>query len=172
MEGQEKVILLGTLPCSAGPSRCDPCCCPPSATLASPPSPCPPVQDKAARWSCQYFKRTPHHSCYPSRSGRSCMATPSPLCSQTCHVCWKHGGGSRTEASHDPWSSRPLGAANVSAHTPLLHRNSLSFNFIRLTTYLLLQRSIDGLAWGVPFNPHCIGYFHSSVRICITGHKE
>jgi hypothetical protein len=51
-------------------------------------------------------------------------------------------------------------------------RNSLSFNCIRLATHLLLQRSIGGLAWGVPFNPHCIGYFHSSVRICITGHKE
>ncbi len=50
--------------------------------------------------------------------------------------------------------------------------NSLSFNCIHLAMHLLLQQSIGGLAWGVPFNPHCIGYFHSSVRICITGHSD
>lgn len=53
-------------------------------------------------------------------------------------------------------------------------RNSLSFNFIRLATHLLLQRSIGGLAIGVPLCSHCIGDFHShsGVRICITGHEE
>jgi hypothetical protein len=49
---------------------------------------------------------------------------------------------------------------------------SLCFNFIRLTTHLHLQRSIGSLAYGVPFNPHCIGDFHSRVGICITGHEE
>jgi hypothetical protein len=54
-------------------------------------------------------------------------------------------------------------------------RNSLSFNFIRLATHLHLQRLIGGLTWGVPFNPHCIGDFHSCVGFAsqaITGHEE
>jgi hypothetical protein len=51
-------------------------------------------------------------------------------------------------------------------------RNSLSFNFLRLATYLHLQRWIDGLTLGVPPNSHGIEDFDPCGCVWLTGHKE
>jgi hypothetical protein len=48
------------------------------------------------------------------RCSRSCMATPAPRHSQTCHVCHKCASGTQTKASCIPWPSQTLGAANSS----------------------------------------------------------
>ncbi len=51
-------------------------------------------------------------------------------------------------------------------------RNSLSFNFLCLATHLHLQRSIGGLALGVPPNSHGIGDFDPCDCVWLTGHEE